>query len=118
MLQRVVAAAAPGAARRGHDHRRVVDEDVDPAERGDGVVGEAAHGIRVGEVGGEDRVARAGQPGRHRLGPLERVGGAVVDHDPVAVRGEGRGHGGADTARGPVTRTPREVGAGSVMAPP
>ncbi len=100
VLQRVVATAAPvGTGRWGHDHRRVVDEDVDPAECGGGVLGEARHGIRVGEVSRDERVPGAGQPREHGGRAVERVGAPVVDRDPVPVLGERAGDGGTDPAR-------------------
>jgi len=85
----VVAAPAP-ALPRGGEHRRVVDQDVDPAQRLDRLGRQPLDGVRVGEVRLDDGMPVA------REGTAYLVRGflatQVVDDDPVAPRREGAGH--------------------------
>jgi hypothetical protein len=99
-LERVVTPPAPVDSRcRRHDHGGVVDEHVDPAQRGGRLRREARHGIRVGEVGGEPHVPAPRQALEHSRRPIERGRAPVVHDDPVAALGEGASNRGPHPSR-------------------
>ena len=68
---------------RRDDHGGVVDQHVDPAQDGDGLVGEAGHLRGVGQVGLSEAMAGAGQAAHYvACGLLVAV---VVDQDTVTA---------------------------------
>jgi len=77
----------------------VVDQDVQPAQLGGGLVDHLPHGCGVGQVRAEDRVAAARQPGRHL--PGQRGGIAVMHRHPVTLAGERLRHRPPDAPGGP-----------------
>lgn len=88
VLQRVVSAppavaGTGGLVVRPDEEGCVVDEDVDPAEGGNGVLGQLGHGARVGQVGPTGGVAVALQSRQDTPGgSLVTV---VVDENPVTA---------------------------------
>src|SRR3984957_17241226 len=77
----------------------VVDQDVQPAQVGGGLIYHLPDGRGVGQVGAHHRVAAAAQPGPHLLRESGRI--AVMDRHPVALGGEGLRHRPADAPGGP-----------------
>ena len=78
---------------------RVVDQDVEVADRADRAVDESACCIRIGEVGLHDRMTLAGKESEGRLGA--RSVAPEVHGDPVAAGGESERGGTPDAARRP-----------------
>ena len=81
-------------------HAGVVDQHVDAAERRDRLGEQAAHVVRLADIGLAHRGEATGllDLARQRLGGRGALG--IVDHDREAVTGETLGDRRADAARG------------------
>src|SRR5580693_9428476 len=77
----------------------VVDQDVQPAQVGSGLVHHLPDGGGIGQVRADDRVPLAGQAGQHLEGQRGRI--AVMHRHPVALAGERLRHRPADAPRRP-----------------